>query len=175
MSTETSYWGLQTAPGTTNGEPTLGWESTLDGQTGIMSYSFTTSSQGEKMTSRDTFYVPPDSNAIMSFKIYSDSPTPTQLSVLGCLFAEKDVNAQIWDESGVGNFGILAGDTWNTVFVPLTSVSEQTSYRLQLFIRNQDQYPENIYLDDIQLFYGANSPDSQPIIVLMSKPRELLE
>ena len=126
------------------------------------------------MTSRDTFYVPPNSNAIMSFKIYSDSPAPTQLSVLAYLFAEKDVNNQIWDIAGVGNFGILSGDTWNTVYVPLTSVSEQTSYRLQFLIRNQDQYPENIYLDDIDLFYGVNTPDGiTNYYALDSKPVEL--
>ncbi len=168
MSTETSYWGLEPAPGAPNGQPTLGWESSA------MSYSFTTSSQGQKMTSRNTFYIPVNSNAVMSFNVLSDSPTPTGLSVIGYLFAEKDVKNYIWDVAGVGNIGILSADTWNTIYVPLTSVSEQTSYRLQLLIRNTDQYPENVYLDDIELFYGSTLSNNQTELVLASTPKELM-
>ncbi len=169
MSTETSYWGLEPAPGAPNGQPTLGWESSA------MSYSFTTSSQGQKMTSRNTFYIPVNSNAVMSFNVLSDSPTPTGLSVIGYLFAEKDVKNYIWDVAGVGNIGILSADTWNTIYVPLTSVSEQTSYRLQLFIRNTNQYPENVYLDDIELFYGSILSNNQSELVFASIPRELMD
>ncbi len=170
---ETTGWGFENVYNEPNGQPTISWLPTVNGQTGVLALSFTTSSQGVKMTSLDVFSIPTGSNAMMSFNIAVDQSSPTALSIMGFQYAEKDVVDEEFDIGAYGNFGIMSGSTtWTTFYVPLTSFTQST-HRLQLLIRNGSQHPETVYLNDIELFYGVDSPDSSTEYVLEPKTLEL--
>ncbi len=157
---ETTGWGFENVYNEPNGQSTISWLPTVNGQTGVLALTFTTSSQGIKMTTKDLYSIPTGANAMMSFNIAVDQSSPTALSIMGFQYAEKDVVDEEFDIGAYGNFGIMSGSTtWTTFYVPLTSFTQST-HRLQLLIRNGTQYPETIYLDDIQLFYSNEINDS---------------
>ena len=151
---DTTYWGFETPPGEPGTIlPTCSWLSTLDTQTGMLSLSFDKANEGVKLTSIPTYVLPKGKNAILTFKIRSDLSDPGDLQVIGYLYGERTVAIFQVDLGAKGELGVLPGNTWNTLYVPLTSVSENTVFRLQLLFKNGLQFPETIYIDDVQLLY----------------------
>jgi hypothetical protein len=173
VASDTTQWAFQIPPGSLNpnGIATVSWIPALAEQTGVLALSFITTYQGVKITSLDTFSVPSGHSSMMSFKVYSPLSDPTAIQIMGILFSFNIETSGIWDIGGYANIGALAGDSWNTVYVPLTSPLNNTD-RIQLIVKNTSQFPTTVYLDDIQLYYDP-TPVSQSITLL--KPTQNIE
>jgi hypothetical protein len=153
VAADTSSWGFQVVPGAANGLPGINWISSYSGQSGVLQLAFNQINQGCKITAAPVYAIPANRNTVMSFKIRSDLSSPTTLQILGYLYSEKDLATFKVDLSGIAKLGSTPGNQWATVMIPLTSVSGNTSFRMQMVIKNQSQSPENIYIDDVQLIY----------------------
>jgi hypothetical protein len=153
---DTTYWGFALAPNETS-QPQISWLSSYLGQDSVLQdnvleLNFMSNSQGTKMTSL-LGIIPTDSNAILSFNVYVTNPTDIEIE--GFLYGEKSLTPFECDIAGYVNTGIIPANTWTTLFVPLSSVSQQSTFRLQLLIKNNNQFPEQVYVNDIQLFYSS--------------------
>ena len=148
---DTTHWGFELAYNT-NSQPKVSWLSSYQGQNNVLELNFNNTNQGVKMTSL-TGDIPAGYNAVMSFNIYMTNPT--DITAEGFLYGEKSLTPFECDIGGYVNVGIIPANTWTTVYVPLSSVSLQTSFRLQTLIKNNAHYPEQVYIDNIQLFYSS--------------------
>lgn len=157
VASDTTQWAFEIPPGSlnSNGIAAIGWITALAEQTGVLTLGFDTSYQGAKITSLDTFNVPANHSSIMSFKVYSSLSDPTEIQIIGILFSFNNETTGIWDIGGYANIGAFAGDSWNTVYVPLTAPLNNTD-RIQLIVKNTSQFPATIYINDIQLYYDPN-------------------
>ena len=154
---DTTNWGFQNIADGINGKGTQSWVSTVGAQNGVLALNFNNLYQGVKITAGSTFAIAANRNAVMSFKYRSNLSSPTTLYILGYLYGERDLATFKVDLAGKGVLGNFTGNQWNTLYVPLTSISGNTSFRMQLVIKNNAQSPEIVYLDDIQLVYSSTS------------------
>ena len=152
---DTSQWVFQNTPDGINGKGTRSWESSVGTQYGLLALNFDHLYQGVKITSNPTYTIESNWNAVMSFKYRSNLSSPTTLHVLGYLYGESDVATFKVDLAGKGVLGNFPGNQWNTMYVPLTSVSGNTSFRLQLVVKNNAQTPETVYIDEVELVYAT--------------------
>jgi hypothetical protein len=126
--------------------------SSVDSQAGVFGVNFSQQTQAVKMTSVNTFNIPANCNAIMSFKFRTSYAAPTTVYLLGYMYGEKDLATFKVDLAGKAVLGNFPGNQWNTMYVPLTSVSENTAFRMQLVLKNNNQGTGSIYIDDIALY-----------------------
>ena len=159
--TDTTRWGFQSIPTAANGIGTLSWVSSVGTQNGVIALGYNLVNQGTKMTSSPTYTIATNRNVLMSFKYRSNLSSPTTLHILGYLYGERDLATYKVDIAVKGVLGNFPGNQWNTVYVPLTSVSQNSSFRMQLIIKNNTQSTETVYIDDIQLIYSSTAVTSQ--------------
>ena len=148
---DTTNWGFQNIADGINGKGTFSWVSSYSAQTGVFALNFYNIYQGVKITSSTTFNINSQRNACMSFKYRSSLSSPSTLFVLGYLYSEGDLATFKVDLAGKGVLGNSPGNQWNTVYVPLTSISGNSEFRMQLVFKN-NQTPQTVYIDDIRLF-----------------------
>ena len=170
---DTTNWAFQTVVDTINGTGTFSWNSTIGTQNGVMALNFNQVNQGVKITSIPTYGIATNRNALLSFKFRSNLSSPTTLHVLGYLYGERDVATFKVDLARKGVLGNFSGNQWNTVYVPLTSVSGNTSFRLQLVVKNNTQSTESVYLDDVQLCYSSTVSAMQQWVELMDESNQV--
>jgi hypothetical protein len=149
---DTTSWGFQNTADGVNGKGTFSWVSTVGAQSGVFGVTFSQATQGVKITSTPTFSIPSTRNALLSIMFRSNLSNPTSLHILGYLYGERDLATFKVDLAGKAVLGNFSGNQWNTLYVPLTSVSDNTAFRLQLVIKNNTQTPETVYIDDVQLY-----------------------
>ena len=171
--TDTAGWAFQNTPDGINGKGTQSWVSSVGAQNGVLALNFNNLYQGVKVTSIPTYTIATNRNAVMSFKFRSNLSNPTTLHILGYLYGERDLATFKVDLAGKGVLGNFVGNGWNTAYVPLTSVSGNTSFRLQLIIKNNAQTPETVYLDDIQLVYSSTVVATQLWAELIEEPASM--
>ena len=169
VASDTASWAFQSVVDTVNGTGTFSWNSTIGTQNGVMALNFNQVNQGMKITSIPTYGIATNRNALLSFKFRSNLSSPTTLHVLGYLYGERDVATFKVDLARKGVLGNFSGNQWNTVYVPLSSVSGNTSFRLQLVVKNNTQTPESVYLDDVQLCYSTNFVATQQWVELLDE------
>ena len=153
---DTTNFGFQITQSAFTTIPAISWETSYNGQDGVVGLTFTKPNQGIKITSASLLEAPAGRNVVMTFKIRPAVANDFGLQVLGWLYGEEPVKRR-FDMNGCGYIGTIPADQWTTIYVPLTSVSEQSVYRVQIGLKNCWRYPQTIYLDDIQFFYAADS------------------
>ena len=168
---DTAGWAFQSIPTAVNGKGSFNWVASEGTQTGVLALYFYKVSEGVKITSIPTYTIATDRNALFTFKFKSNLSSPTTLHILGYLYGERDVATFKVDLAGKGVLGNFAGNQWNTMYLPLTSVSGNTSFRLQLVIKNNTQAIQRFYLDEMQLYYSA--PLLQPWVELFEEPKRM--
>ena len=152
---DSTSWGFQNTADGINGKGTLSWASSIGAQNGVLALTFNNIYQGAKITASPTYSIATNRNAMMSFKFRSNLSNPTTLHVLGYLYGEKDLATFKVDLAGKAVLGNFPGNQWNTAYIPLTSVSQNSSFRMQLIIKNNTQSAETVYIDDVQLVYSS--------------------
>ena len=116
---DTTSWAFETPPlEPWTFLPTCSWLSSFSNQTGVLTLSFDQATQGVKLTSIPTYILPKGKNAILTFKVYSDISSPSELQVIGYLYAERTVAIFQVDLGAKGELGVLPGNQWNTVLYP---------------------------------------------------------
>ena len=163
---DTTGWAFQNMESCALVRPTTGWSATVGSQAGVLALNYSALTQGVKVTSVDTFITPTGRNVVMSYKIYIPNSSPTTVHISGLILGEKDFANGLFDLGGYSSIGNIPGNTWMTFNAPLSSVSQQTSYRLQLQFKNNFYFPVIIYLDDVQFYYDN---------VGLTPPKELVE
>ena len=158
---DTSGWAVEPVPQELLPLPTCSWVSTYSDKTGVFVLSFNQENEGIKLTSIPTFAIASGKNAVMSFNAFSDLTDCNQLQVIGYLYGETNVDIFKVDFAAKAFLGTLSGGSWNTIRIPLTSVSGATIFRMQLIFKNGNQLLEKVYLDDIQLETESTATTSQ--------------
>ena len=158
---DSTSWGFQNTADGINGKGTLSWASSIGAQNGVLALTFNNIYQGAKITASPTYSIATNRNAMMSFKFRSNLSSPTTLHVLGYLYGEKDLATFKVDLAGKAILGNFPGNQWNTAYIPLTSVSQNSSFRMQLIIKNNTQSAETVYIDNIQLVYSSTALAAQ--------------
>ena len=154
VASDTTHWGFQLPLDGASSLPQISWS------TGLLVLNFTAANQGVKITSADKFTLPAGRSAEMSFSICPSLSLPTTLTVQANLYAEKDVSAH-WDMGAGVSIGNLLGNRWQYFFAPLNSVSQISTYRLQLILKNGANTSQKVYLDNIQLVYSSTALAAQ--------------
>ena len=167
---DTTHWAFQAPEDSPNGMGTFSWVSAIGGRTGVLAVDFNQVQQGVKMTGIPTYAIDSHRNVLIYFWFCSSLSNATDLTVLGYLYAENDVSTFKVDLSGRGVLGDYLGTQWNGASLALTSVSENTSFRVQLVVKNNSQSPETVYLDNVTVICSSPVSGASPWAELIDEP-----
>ena len=81
-----------------------------------MAISFTSTYQGIKLTSLDTFSVPSGRSTILSFKVFTPLLNPTSIHIIGFLYSFEDESTPKWD---MGAYAILGSFAFLIMLIDL--------------------------------------------------------
>lgn len=153
VASDSTQWGYQPVDGYSSILPTISWESAAAAHEGVLYLYASETNQCLKQTSLDAFNVPAGRNAVMKINIYPAMDNPDDTHVMAFLMGEKSFQDMIYEFGANVHIGNLTGNQWNEFYAPLTSISSQTSQRLQFFVKNNTNVPAHYYIDDIKLVY----------------------
>ena len=157
VAADSSGWAYQRMAECSPTLPAVGWTSSLSNQTGVLSLTYSQITQGVKITMIDLLSAPQGKNVAMSFKVYLANASPTAMHINAYLMGEQSLALSQFDFAGYAEMGILPGNAWSTLYLPLTSSSLQTSYRIQFQIKDNFSAPITLYMDDVQFMYDQGS------------------
>ena len=162
-------WAFEKAAGSTGKNMYYGWTTSELIQNSFLFFEFSMATQGIKITSIPVYNIDTHRNVLLSFKIHAmDYINPP--NIIGYLYGEHDLADFKVDLAGKATFRKYDVSLWNTFYVPLTSISGNTSFRIQIVIKKNAYSEEFVHLDDVQLYYSPAISASSQWVELLDDP-----
>jgi hypothetical protein len=157
VASDTSHWAYETMEGYSSILPVIGWQSSAAGNTGVFDLYAAETNKAVKQTSFDLFNIPAGKNALLKASIYPAIDNPNDTHVYAMIYGEKSLANLIFEFGANVHIGDLQGNQWNVIYAPLTSLSGQTTDRLQFTVKNNSNAPAHYYLDNVELYYNGSA------------------